>query len=373
VSLSAKVAIVAEQLHRVPAGGIGVYIRSLLRGLADVGPAEGFEAPVVVTSRGLNHSQRASLPPNTELRTLFAPLNVNVELAHRGLPLPGSGRVLRGVDLVHATSLDLVRCEQPTTAFVHDVLWRDWPAAYTPRGIAWHERALEQTLSRARIVMVPSQVVAASLVRAGADPERVRVVAEGSDHLPMVARRPRRRDSSPFFLSVATVQPRKNLLGLLEAYRRYRSRHSDNAVGLKLVGPSGWGPDLPELPSGVELVGSVTDVALAELYAEARALVFVPLAEGFGLPVVEAWRAGTPVIASTGVPIAAEHPDAVRMVNDPTDPESLATALAEVAEGHGSVQEDRAVSIGLSRAAALTWRSTAQQHMDLWSTVRSDR
>jgi glycosyltransferase involved in cell wall biosynthesis len=105
---------------------------------------------------------------------------------------------------------------------------------------------------------------------------------------------------------------------------------------------------------------------LAGLYELAHAFVYVPLAEGFGLPVVEAMRAGLAVVAS---PVPAGL-DATRSV-DPRNADSIAEGIAEVA----SNQEIRRalVAKGRARSAPLTWSATASAHLELWRTLAEGR
>jgi glycosyltransferase involved in cell wall biosynthesis len=110
---------------------------------------------------------------------------------------------------------------------------------------------------------------------------------------------------------------------------------------------------------GVVLAGPVPDAVLAGLYAGAALVAYVPLAEGWGLPVVEGMRAGVAVVASE-VPSAA---DAAWRV-DARDIESIAAGLVEVAADEGV--RARLVEAGHRRAAGLTWAAAAAAHVTVW-------
>jgi glycosyltransferase involved in cell wall biosynthesis len=193
------------------------------------------------------------------------------------------------------------------------------------------------------------------LAEYGVEASMIDIIEEGCDHLPVV---PRREGS--YLLSVSTIEPRKNLARLVEAYARIRPTLPD-PWPLKIVGPDGWGQvSLPET-EGVELLGQVSDAELADLLAGAKILVYVPLIEGWGLPVAEAMRAGVAVVSSN-VPAAL---DATRLV-DPLDIEDIATGIREVLL-------DDAMRADLARrgsvvAAPFTWSRAAEGHKIMWET-----
>jgi glycosyltransferase involved in cell wall biosynthesis len=355
------VLLLVEQLRRKAAGGIGTYVMGLIQGLTEL-PEEGRPDIELFASRPREKPDR--------LATLGFPLRSSV------LPGPmltrawdrGLLRAPGGFDVVHA--LSIATAEPGAAALVstvHDLLWRHVPDTYPARGRAWHEAALLRALTRSHRFIVPSEVVAADLMEAGASPDRVTVVPMGCDHLPapdpaaVDALLSRLGVAGPFLLSVGTMEPRKNLVRLGLAYERMRSSLPE-PWPLVVVGPSGWGEQLHQ-HQGVILAGMVTPAELAGLYARARLLAYVPLMEGFGLPPVEAMLAGAPVVAS-GVPSTG----AAAYQVDPNDTDSIAEGLLVVAT-------DEAVRHGLqtagrSHAAGLSWSSIAQRHVALWEEVR---
>lgn len=165
-----------------------------------------------------------------------------------------------------------------------------------------------------------------------------------------------------FLFTVSTVEPRKNLVTLLDAYARLKARLGHTCPPLVIVGRKGWNCDdilryMTELEGSVRFPGHVSDEELVALYQLATCLVFPSLYEGFGLPVLEAMMAGCPVITSSTSSLPEVAADASLLV-DPLDADALASAMQRVLQeqalqAHLSAQ-------GRIRAATFTWEKTAQ-------------
>lgn len=353
--------VVAEQLRRAAPGGIGTYLRSLVAAL-DGEP----EVSLLAGRPPAGHDAVAAL----------------------GLPVVGSalpGRLLtlawlagvggvggRRFDVVHAPSLAAPPASStPVTVAVHDVAWRRIPEGFPGRGRRWHDRALARAVRRAAAILVPSAETASAVLEAGASPERVEVLDPmyGCDHLPPPdtagagAFLAGLGVSGPYLLSVGTLEPRKNLARLVDAYQRARASLPE-PWPLVLVGPPGWGVDAESLRKvpGVVVAGPVGDGVLAGLYAGARCVAYVPLFEGYGLPAVEAMAAGAPVVASP-VPSTA----GASLEVDPLDADAIAAGLVEAAADDD--QRARLVTGGLLRAGELTWKAAAGRHVESWRRV----
>jgi alpha-1,3-rhamnosyl/mannosyltransferase len=255
-------------------------------------------------------------------------------------------------------------------ATVHDLAWRHVPFAFPRHGLKWHEHALAGALRRHVEFVVPSRPVADELIEAGAEPSGVTIIEPGSDHLPAADPKAATRlldqhgVHGEFLLSVSTLEPRKNLHTLMDAYSKVR----DSLPGhwpLVVVGPVGWGPGVIA-SEGVVMVGAVSEGELSALYQRSTLLAYVPLIEGFGLPPLEAMRAGTPVVAS---PIPSTGGAAFEV--DPTDTDEIAQALLTVATDD-RIRGDL-VTKGLSRAAELSWKSCARRHVELWLSGQAQK
>src|SRR5438105_1342734 len=223
-------------------------------------------------------------------------------------------------------------------------------------------RALELTRRHARLVMCPSLATMAACEEAGIAAERLRVVPLGvrvHPPQPELSEQVRRRYrlERPFVLFVGTVEPRKNLHRVIEAFRALDAADTE----LILVGPQGWREDvdvaLDGLHGGARTLGYVPRDELDVLYARATAVVYPSLAEGFGLPVLEAMANGAAVVTSAGTATEEVAGDAALLV-DPLDVDAIAEALQRLID-------DRALAAALgaaarARASTFTWDRSAE-------------
>lgn len=169
----------------------------------------------------------------------------------------------------------------------------------------------------------------------------------------------------PFVLAVGTLEPRKNLPRLVEAFMSLPASLRDG-LQLVLAGGRGWSSaELDALTQGhadaIRVLGFVPDADLPSLYAEATLFAYPSLEEGFGLPVVEAMAAGTPVITSDRSALPEVAGDACVLV-DPTDTEAIADALQRLLSD--SELRDQLAERGRTRAASFTWERTARETLE---------
>jgi glycosyltransferase involved in cell wall biosynthesis len=354
----ADVVIVAEQLRRRVPGGIGTYVSGLLGGLNAQATSNRLDVSLVASrTHPPDPLQRFGFP----IRALRIPPRLIAKAWDLGLSRVDSN------GLVHATSFAMPPTPAKLVVTVHDLAFLDHPDAYPARGLRWHRDALHRSIERASAFVVPAEPVAAQLILAGAEPSIVRVIEEGADHLPepdeAAARRllGERGLEGEFLLAVGTLEPRKNLRRLVSGYAIARP-NLPAPYPLAIAGPSGWGEAFGPPPEGVVLLGSVPAATLAALYRLARVVCYVPIEEGFGLPVVEAMREGTPVVSSD-VPSAK----GASIMVDPLDPASIAEGL--ITASTDEVARAVAIEAGYRRTADLTWSRCAALHLDLWGFV----
>jgi glycosyltransferase involved in cell wall biosynthesis len=168
-----------------------------------------------------------------------------------------------------------------------------------------------------------------------------------------------------YFLYVGTVQPRKNLVRLIEAFACFCNQASTSGIELVLVGKRGWLSEAIErraselgVAERVRFLGYVPDEELPALLHGALAFVFPSLYEGFGMPVLEAMAAGVPVLTSNTSSLPEIAGDAALLV-DPTDTAAIAGGLARLA-GEPALRAELHRK-GLARAAAFTWERCAEE------------
>lgn len=353
-----RVAVTVEQFwHRVPGGTATATARMLRPLVADAGSGLSLVGVAAAHRR----------PPPAHFRT---------GLAVRHLPLPRPvlydawrlGRfppvqVVTGrVDLVHATTLAVPpTLGVPLVVTVHDLAFLHAPGHFTARGNRFFRRGLELTRRLADAVIVPSGQVRQECLAAGLPEALLHVVPHGVEPdrtTPgqVADAQARYGLHRPYVLWCGTLEPRKNVAGLLAGFAQVTAERPD--LDLVLAGPSGWGDALgdgPRPPAGrVRPLGFVSDADLAALYKGARAFAYPSLREGFGLPVLEAMAHGTPVLTTAGTPMAEVAGDAGVLVT--ADPEAIAAGLLEVT---GPRRDTLAVA-ALARSRHYSWRECGQ-------------
>ncbi|HEX2196660.1 MAG TPA: glycosyltransferase family 1 protein [Actinomycetota bacterium] len=358
-----RLALTIEQCwHRVP-GGTAVAALGMARGVMGTG-----DTGVVGVSAAHRRPPPEPWAPPFEVRSLPLPRVALYEAWHR-LRAPRVERATGRVDVVHATAFPTPPRSAPLVLTIHDLAWMEDPSHFTRRGLGFFRRGLELALRDADLVVCPSQATRSHCLRAGFEERRVNVNPLGVDAAPatrdqVAATRRRYGLDRPYVLWTGTIEPRKNLGGLLAAYRRLGAD-----VDLALVGPRGWNEDLDARlgadRSGVHVLGFVPAADLPPLYAGAAAFCFPSFMEGFGFPVLEAMAQGTPVVTSAGTS-TQELADGAGILVDPRDPDSIAEGLAAALD---EGRRDGLAEAGRTRAAEYTWERTGRMLVDAYREV----
>ena len=338
-------------------GGIPVYVKHLANGLATRFPDDRLllYGHQVRGRIGPRRRTTAPPPPRACLRAAPIPSRAADALSRWGI---GADVLVGGCDVFHATDYAWLKPSRAAfVATIHDVLFEELPRCFTPGMRTGLTRITRRFVRHAARILVPSVRTKAGLVeRFGAEPDRVDVVPLAPRALPVVESAQFER---PTLLAVGTLEPRKNLRRVLEAFGRMRARGIE--ADLVVVGARGWLDDAilaaAAATPGVRVEGAVDDARLSALYGGATALVYPSLGEGFGLPVVEAMAASLPVVTSAAT-TCAELAGAAAMLVDPYDIEAIADALTRIVEDR-TLRADLS-ALGLVRAAEFSWERTAE-------------
>jgi glycosyltransferase involved in cell wall biosynthesis len=260
----------------------------------------------------------------------------------------------RRLQVLHCTTFRApLRAPVPVIATVHDLAIVRFPEYFTAWTRLYGRTFLRRVLRAADRVIAVSEFTKRDVVElAGVAPERVHVVPNSTSEV-FTPEGP--RSDGDYVLAVGTLEPRKNLPRLAEAARRL-------GVELRVVGASGWG-NVEVGGDGVRWRGRLADDELAREYRGALCLAYPSLYEGFGIPVLEAMRCGTPVVTSAGSAMEEVAAGAAELV-DPLDPSAIAAGIERAI-----ARRDELRSLGLERAGAFTWEAAADRTAAVYREV----
>ena len=353
--------------------GVGYYTEHLLHHLVSEAPNDDV---IVVSNRSVETAM--PLPARVEVRTssVRTPRMVWMQTT--------APRMLRQIhaDVAHFTNgmMPLV-LSTPTVVTIHDMSLTLFPRYHPARRVLLNRPLVDLAARRADAIITVSESAKRDIVRLyGIDAARVHVVHEAAApaftrvtdpvELDRVRRKYDLRDR--IILYVGTIEPRKNLPRLVDAFAA-RRRSGDLDHQLVCVGPYGWlsdglaeRVDRSHASDAIRFTGYVPFEDLPTLYSLAEMFVFPSLHEGFGLPVVEAMACGAPVITGIRSSLPEISGDAVEGV-DPSDTAALGAALVRLAQSRDRREELSAR--GLARAHTFSWSRAARETLEVYGLV----
>jgi glycosyltransferase involved in cell wall biosynthesis len=353
-----RVAVTVEQSWHVVPGGIATSTVELLRELVTL---DSFEI-VGVAAWHRRPPDDAFVPP-VPVHHLPLPRRALYE-AWQWLGVPLVERATGPVHVVHDGGYVVPPSRAPLVATIHDLLFLTYPDHYPRHSLFVLRRGLELARRRARLVMCPSLTTMTACLDAGIESERLRVVPWGVRIRTPSADRVRQvrhhyRLERPYILFCGTVEPRKNLQRVASAFRAINR----GELELILVGPQGWKQDIRTEIAGLggraRWLGFVPRNDLDALYANAAVVVYPTLAEGFGLPVLEAMAQGAPIVTSSGTSTQEVAGETALLV-DPLDVDAIVAAIEQFLDDRdlaarlGGEAKERAKTFTWARSAALT-------------------
>jgi glycosyltransferase involved in cell wall biosynthesis len=301
------------------------------------------------------------------------PARVVRELWARGVAWPRAEHWTGPIDVVHALNYVAPPARVPVIVMVHDLTFIRYPELCAPDTLRYGG-LVRHAVAAGAVIHTPSEFVADE-VRHDLGVSADRVVAIHSGLAPVtggdsgtgatLAGGPR------YVLTLGTVEPRKNLPGLVRAFSAVALDDPD--VRLVVAGPDGW--DQEQFAAAVAASGSrdrivrlgyVTAAARRDLLAGASVFAYPSRYEGFGLPPLEAMAVGVPVVAGRAGALPEVLGDAALLV-DPADDDELAGALLQLLDNE-SMRADLIVR-GRERSARYTWAATAARVVDLYRSL----
>jgi glycosyltransferase involved in cell wall biosynthesis len=360
-----RVAFDAAPAHHDPTG-VGVYVRDLATALLARDP--GAIALIGVRPDGPLALAAAAMPGSTFLRAGGH---------HRWLMTRArSDAAAVAGDIVHFTNAAApLRPGRPYVLTIQDLSLLRYPRYHPPLRVATAP-LVALAARRATAVIVPSEATRSEMKRLlHMSGRRVVVVPHAaSTHSPAGAADPATLTNAraelglgddPYILSVSTLEPRKNHVRLVQAFEQLVARRP--ATRLVLVGGPGWlGGSLQAsvlaspVADRIHIAGYVSEERLAALMAGAAVFAYVSLYEGFGLPILDAMRAGVPVVTSATSSMPEVAGGAAVLI-DPTDPAAIASGLDEAIRRH-----DDLIAAGTRHAAARCWGDVAAETWEVY-------
>lgn len=364
--------ILSVDAIRQPLTGVGRYTLELARQLAtmpelDLAFLQGRNLRDAIPAPG---AAQALLPTLRDMLSAFS-LPTNIYRHYQGHI---RARALRHEcrAILHGANYYLPAFPGRSIVTIHDVSIFTAPEQHRADRVRYMRKEVALSLRRADLIITVSAFSKTEIIRVlGVEPERIRVTSLGHNHnfrpypddeaAVALARFGLQPDG--YCLYVGTIEPRKNLATLLDAFERLplqqRQRHP-----LVLAGYRGWeSEDLharfakATREGWLAYLGYVPDEDIPALMAGARLFAFPSLSEGFGLPVLEAMACGVPVVCSDAAALMEVAGD-VAATAPALDVEALTRALAMAADDETWRAQARAQ--GLARAATFTWERCAQ-------------
>jgi glycosyltransferase involved in cell wall biosynthesis len=335
--------------------GIGNYLRGVLGGLARVAGSDHELVAFAVTGpQGLKVIPAALDGIPVARRLQFVPLARVWRLAWSRLQRPALERLLGRFDALHFSDWWYPPQRGGVRATtIHDLVPIHFPEWTSLQTRVLHRAKYRHTARSCDVVFANSEFTKRDVVDTlGISAEKIRVAHPGVD--PTYTAAGDAADlGGTYLLTVATLEPRKNLETLLAAHRILGGEPR-----LAVVGAAGWGrrPDLSG--QGIVPLGYVSDEELARLYRGAAAFVYPSRFEGFGIPIVEAMASGVPVVSSAH-PSMDEASGNAAVRADPDDPEALADAIRRALADRPAL-----VARGVDHARRFSWDAAGRDFLE---------
>jgi glycosyltransferase involved in cell wall biosynthesis len=370
-----------------PLTGIGNYIMHLGRSLDATGAVDLTTFCGLRWQRGFpmaraDGEDAAFRPKLRDVVKPYVPWQRELWQAAQRFPF-GRGIRRYGIELYHEPNYVPIPADIPFVITIHDLSWLHYPETHPVDRIRWLQKGLPRAIEHARAILVDSDFVRNEVIATfSISPERIRAVHLGAseEFWPRTS-----ADTAAvlqsldlvhgaYLLVVGTIEPRKNLVHMLESYALLPAALRKR-FPLVVVGARGWHSSgiLSRLRNQndpqVRFLGKVESRALVHLYAGAALFAFPSIYEGFGLPPLEAMASGVPVIVSDRASLPEIVGNAGQLMN-PEDPAGTAARIQALLEDPARRAEMS--RLGLERASHFTWAACAEMTRSVYQNAIAD-
>jgi len=322
--------------------------------------------------------------PNSRVIGRHYPNKLFNYILQKGLAWPKLDQALGGVDLFFSPHFNFSALSSRTKKIitVHDLSFLRYPEFFSRRKNFWHRALKVKKILRAadRIIAVSESTKSDIVELIGAAPEKVRVIYSGNN---LSGKRPSEPEISAwrktknitgrFILSLGTIEPRKNIAGLIEAFNSLKDQGAYSDIKLVLAGARGWkNQSVAEAfkaspyQEDIIFLGYVSPAEQAILYASAEVFVYPSFYEGFGFPPLEAMSYGRPVICSNNSSLPEVVGEAGLMIN-PDQPAEISAAWRLILDDENL--RNRLKEKGLARAKLFSWPKAAGEYLALFNEL----
>ncbi len=278
---------------------------------------------------------------------------------------------------VPAHTLPLV-IPKKTVVTLHDLGFKHYPELYNPTDLFYHNWAMGHSVKHASHIITISEfskkdILANFII----DPAKITVIYEGYNEVEFKPLKEKRKPAKPYILFIGRLEEKKNIVGMIRAYGILRKEKAIKHRFI-LAGSPGFGYEKiqaeiaklsPNVQRDIILPGYISQEKYVDLLKNADLLFFCTFFEGFGLPLLEAFASGVPVVASNRTSIPEVVSKAGILVN-PEKPFEMAVALSRVI--NDAATRNALISKGLARASLFSWRKTAEKTLAVLEKVYNE-
>ncbi len=381
-----KVCLDATPIRDKPSG-VGVYTLNLIKALDQLQESENFKLDIYFQPTFKNWLSR-NFSPN-ELIKSYSPhcLPIPVTVTNALIKFPNPllayfSRSLNQPDVIHGTDHFVYpNLKSRNIMTIHDLTFVKYPD-YVPTIVKTYLDRIKNCLKFTDAIITFSENTKRDLVELlKIDPDKIYVTYQASRYHSDYLTEQQIEElksmvsydfTKPYFLFVSTLEPRKNVIGLIQSFnylkQKYKIEHQ-----LVLIGQTGWKYQpildmINQSPYSTEIhhLNYLSDDLVALFYSQAEAFIYPSFYEGFGLPVLEAMTLGVPVITSNGSSLPEITGDAALLIN-PDNPMELADVMLNLISDR--VLRDNLIRLGKEQANKFSWEKTAQDTLNVYSSV----